>query len=122
MFEYDIDVAFAGDVPDSIAETPGLFRPGRKLRRIHRRHLAPAVELLAVDHTLGAKIEDILGSRLIGDHRNGVCTGRRHELHSEYAETTRTAPHQDIVTWLESVRRVAEEHAVRRRKRERVAR
>src|SRR5665811_615109 len=39
MFEYDVDVALAGDVPDRLAETACFLGPVVVFRGIDRRHL-----------------------------------------------------------------------------------
>src|SRR6266550_5670213 len=98
MLEYDIDIAFTRDIPDRLAEASRFLGPGVELRRVHGRHLTPAVELLAIDHPFSAKIEDILGPRLIRYDCDRVGARRGHKLYAEYAETARTTPHQHIVT------------------------
>ena len=65
MLEYDIDVALAGDVPDRLAEAARLLDPGVVFGRADFRHHAPALEVFAVDHAFGAKVEHILFLRLI---------------------------------------------------------
>src|SRR5580692_10238018 len=83
MFEHDIDVALAGDVPDRLAEAPRLFHPGVVFGSADLGHRAPAFEIVAVDDTLGAEIHDILDLRLIGHDTDGIGAGRRDELHAE---------------------------------------
>src|SRR5262249_44167426 len=56
MLEHDVDVALARDVPDRLAEAARLLDPGVVIGRADLRHRAPAFELAAVDHTLGAEI------------------------------------------------------------------
>src|SRR5262245_9120667 len=87
MFEDDVDSALARDVPDRLAETARFLCPVIELWRVHRGHLAPAFELFAIDHALGAKIENVFDLRFIGYDSDGVGAGRRHKLHAEYAET-----------------------------------
>ena len=58
---------------------------------------------------------------LVGDDADGVGAGRGDELHAEHAEAARRAPHQNVVAGLERVRRMAEQHAIGGRERERVA-
>src|SRR3569623_970665 len=52
MLEDDVDVTFAGDVPDRLAEAPRLLGPVVELGRVALRQLAPALEVLAVDDAL----------------------------------------------------------------------
>ena len=86
-----------------------------------RRHLAPALELLAVDHALGAEVEHVLGLAFVGDDRDRVRARGRDKLHAEHAEPARRAPDQHVVAGLERMRRVAEQHAIGGRERQRVA-
>src|SRR5208282_3230998 len=72
MLEHDVDVALAGNVPDRLAETARLFGPGVVFGRADFRHLAPALEFLAVDDTLGAEIEHVFGFRLIRHDADGI--------------------------------------------------
>src|SRR5581483_5037280 len=59
MLEHAVDVhALSGDVPDGLAEPAHFLAPGVVFRRADLGHLAPAVELLAVDHALGAERHD----------------------------------------------------------------
>ena len=63
MLEHDVDVALAGDVPDRLAELARFLGPVVVFGRVHLRHLAPALEVLAVDDALGAEIEHVVGFR-----------------------------------------------------------
>src|SRR5262249_40923451 len=65
MLEHNVDIPLACDVPDPLAEAARFLRPVIELRRIHRWHLAPALEILAIDDTLGAKIEDVFDLRVV---------------------------------------------------------
>src|ERR1700722_4063907 len=97
MFEHDIDVALAGDVPDRLAEAPRFLDPGVVFGRADFWHRAPAFEFAAVDDTLGPEIHDILDLRRIGHDADGVGARRGDELHAEHAEPAGGAPHQNIV-------------------------
>ena len=121
MLEHDVDVALAGDVPDRLAEAARFLGPVVVFGGVHRRHLAPALEVLAVDHALGAEIEHVFGLRLVGDDGDGIGARGGDQLHAEHAEPAGGAPHQHIVAGLERVRRMAEQHAIGGGERERVA-
>src|SRR5262245_33390482 len=88
VFEYNVDIFLARDVPDRLAEASRFLRPLVELGRVHCRHLAPALELLAIDHALGAQIENILALRLIGDDSDRIGAGSGYQLHAEYAEAS----------------------------------
>src|ERR1700692_78581 len=49
MLEHDVDVFLAGDVPDRLAEAARLLDPGIVFRSADLGHLAPALDLTAVD-------------------------------------------------------------------------
>src|SRR3981081_2954222 len=121
MLEHDVDVALAGDVPDRLAELARLLDPGVVLRRVHRGHRAPAGEILAVDDALGAELHDIIALGLIRDDADRIRARRGRELHAEHPEPAARAPYQHVVAGLERVRRMAEQHAVGGRERQRVA-
>src|SRR6188768_1320805 len=121
MLEHDIDVALAGNVPDRLAELSCLAYPVVIFRRIHPRHLAPALEILAVDHSLGAEPEHIVALGFVRDHTDGIGAGRRAKLHAEHAKSARAAPDQYVITRLERMRRMAEQHAIGGGEGERVA-
>src|SRR5262249_15341489 len=89
-------------------------------RRVHRRHLPPTLELLAVDHALRAKVEDIFGFRFIRYDGDGVGTGRSDKLNAEYAQAAGSTPYQYIVAGFERVWRMAKQHALGRRECKRV--
>src|SRR5215472_3202548 len=102
MFEHDIDVAFAGDIPDRLAEATRLFHPGVVFRRADLGHRAPAFEFAAIDDALGAEIEHVLHFGRIGHDADGVGTGSRDKLNAEHAKPAGRAPHQHVVAWFES--------------------
>ena len=85
------------------------------------RHLAPALEVLAVDDAVGAEVHHVVALRIVGDHADRIGAGRRGKLHAEHAEPAGAAPHQHVVAGLERVRRMAEQHAIGGGERERVA-
>src|SRR5215472_4990283 len=98
MLEYHVNVvAFAGDVPDRFSKLARFLRPSVVIGGAHFRHLAPAIEVLTIDHALGAerKYEFALG--FVRDHANGVRAGHRAKLDSERSEPTARAPDQDIM-------------------------
>ena len=97
------------------------FDPGVVFRRADLRHLAPAVEVLAVDDALGAELHDEVALVVLGDDADGVGAGRRAELHGERAEAAGGAPDQHVVAGLQDVRAMAEQHAVGGGERQRVA-
>jgi hypothetical protein len=84
MLEHDVDVvALAGDVPDRLAELARFLCPGVVFGRADLGHLAPAVEVLAVDDALGAERHDEVALGIVGDDADGVGAGHRAELHAE---------------------------------------
>src|SRR5262245_31426339 len=121
MLKDDIDVAFSGNFPDRLAEAARLFRPLAELRRVYRRHLSPTLVILAVDHAFGAEVENVLDLRFIRDDADGVGAGRGNKLDAEHPEAAGGAPYQNVVTGLERVRGMPEQHSICGRKRERVA-
>ena len=73
MLEHEIDVvALAGDLPDGGAELAHLLEPRVVLGRADLGHLAPAVELLAVDDAAGAELHDEVALVVLGDDADGV--------------------------------------------------
>ena len=89
--------------------------------RVDLRQLPPALEVLAVDDALGAEREHVVALALVRDDADGVGARGGAELHGEHAEPAGGAPHQHIVARLQLVRRVAEQHAIGGRERQRVA-
>ena len=116
----DID-ALAGDLPDRLAEIARLFQPVVVFGRADLGHLAPAFEVLAVDHALGAERHDEVALVVVGHDADGIGAGGGDELHRHRAETARGAPHQHVMAGLQRVRAMAEQHAIGGGERERVA-
>ena len=98
-----------------------LFGPGVVFGRADFRQLAPAIEVLAVDHALGAKRHDEVALVVLGHDADGVGAGRGAELDSHGAEAAGGAPHQHVMAGLQRVRAMAEQHAVGGGERQRVA-
>src|ERR1700733_4229857 len=99
MFEYHVDiVAFAGDVPDRLAELARLFRPRIVFWCADPGHRAPAVEILAVDDALRTERQHELTFGFIRNNTDRVGSGYRAQLHGERAQTAARAPHQHVVT------------------------
>ncbi len=84
-------------------------------------HLAPALEVLAVDDAVGAEVHHVVALGIVGDHADRFGAGRGRKLHAEHAEPAGAAPHQHVVAGLERVRRMAEQHAIGGGERQRVA-
>ena len=123
MLEDEVDVvALAGDVPDRLAEFAAFFHVvGIAGGVVDVGQLAPAIELAAVDHALGAELHDEIALGLVGDHADGVGAGGRDQLHRHGAEAAGRAPHQHIMAGAQDMRAVAEQHAVGGGERQRVA-
>ncbi len=121
MFEHDVDILLAGDFPDGLTELAALAHIVAKFRAVHLGQLTPALEVLAVEHTLGAHGIDEIVLVVRRHHADGMGAGHRAELDPETAKPAGRAPDQDIVAWLHDVRAVAEQHAVGGRERQRVA-
>ena len=93
MFKHQIRVvSLAGDLPNRGAKLAGFFEPICILRGINRRHLSPAVELIAVDHAFGAKPHHKIALAFITDDTNGIGTHHIGQLHRVRAEPTRCPP------------------------------
>src|SRR5216684_4393351 len=99
MLEHRIDVQLAGDIPDRLAEFARLPDPAVVFRRANLRHLAPAVEVLAIDNALGPEFEHILPLALVRDDADGVGARCRADLHAEHPEAARSAPDQHVIPW-----------------------
>src|SRR5215470_18097352 len=97
MLEHRIDVLLAGDIPDRLAEFARLPDPAVVFARADLRHLAPAVEVLAIDDALSAEAENVLPLALVGDDADSVGARRRADLHAEHPEAARGAPHQHVI-------------------------
>src|SRR5262249_55443353 len=65
MFEHDIHVALAGNVPDRLAELARFLDPAVVFQRADLRHLPPAGKFLAIDDTLGAQLHHIVALAFI---------------------------------------------------------
>src|SRR5712664_4573895 len=101
MLEHRIDVVLAGDIPDRLAEFARLPDPAVVFRRADLRHLAPAVEVLAIDDALGAESEHVLPLALVRDDTDGVGARGGADLHTEHPEAARSAPHQHVIPGLQ---------------------
>ena len=88
---------------------------------VDRRHLAPAVEVLAVDHPLGAERQHELALVLLGDDADGIAPRGVDQLDRERAEPARRPPDQHVLPGPQLVRRMAEQHPVGGGQRQRVA-
>ena len=122
MLEHEVDVvALAGDLPDGGAELACLLHPRCIFRCVDRGHLAPAVELLAVDDAARAELHDEITLVVFGNHTDGIGAGRRAKLDRHGAEATRCAPNQHIMAGTQNVRAVAKQHAVGGGERQRIA-
>mmetsp|Transcript_1160 Transcript_1160/g.2318 ORF Transcript_1160/g.2318 Transcript_1160/m.2318 type:complete len:399 (-) Transcript_1160:15-1211(-) len=113
-------VALARDVPDRLAELAGFLEPIGIFRRVDLGQLPPAVEFLAVDHTLGAKPHDEFTLVLVRDHTDRIGTGRVDQLDRIGAEAAGGTPDQHVLTGLEVMGFMAEQHPVSGRKRQRI--
>jgi hypothetical protein len=112
VFEDDVDILGASDLPDGFAELAGFLHVVVELGRVHLRKLAPALEVGPVDDALGAHRQDEVGLRIIRDHADGVGAGDRAELDGVGAKAARGAPHQNVLAGTQHVRTMAEQHAV----------
>src|SRR4029079_18697178 len=75
MLEHAIDIyALAGDLPDRLPELAHFLVPGIIFGRANGRHLAPAIEVLAIDDALGAERHDEVALLLVGHDADGVRT------------------------------------------------
>src|SRR4029078_7124109 len=76
VLEHAVDIdALAGDLPDRLAEIARLLQPHIVFGRADRRHLAPAFEVVAVDHALGAERHDEFALVVVGYDADGVGAG-----------------------------------------------
>src|SRR3954452_5952802 len=121
MFEHGVDILLAGNIPDRLAELTRFLGPLRIFRRVDGRHLAPALEILAVDDAARAERHDVIALRLVGDDADRIGAGGGAKLHAEDAEPAGGAPHQHVIARLQAMRLVAEQHAIGGRQRQRVA-
>ena len=113
VFEYHVDVvAFAGDVPDGFAELADLAEPFFVFGGVNRGHLAPAVEVFAVDDAFCTEAENEFAFVFIRDHADGVRACGVDQLNSEGSQAAGCAPYQYVLAGLQGVRAVAEQHAI----------
>ena len=113
VFKHHVDIhALAGDVPDRLAELAHLAEPFLILWRVHNRHLAPAIEILAVQNTFGAQTHHEIALVLVGNHANRVAARRVDQLDRKGPQTTGRAPDQNILPRLEFMRVMAKQHPV----------
>ena len=112
VLKHRIHILFAGNIPDCLAEFARLFRPFIIFGRVDSGHLAPAFEILAVDHAFRAQREHIITLGFVRNHADGIGAGCGNELHAKHAKTARSAPHQHIVARLQAVRIMAKQHAI----------
>ena len=70
---------------------------------------------------LAPRLKTYSDFEFVGHDADGVGARGGDQLDAEHAEAARGAPHQHIVAGLEDVRRMAEQHAIGGRERERVA-
>src|SRR6202023_3328504 len=73
-----------------------------------------------VDHALGAELEHVLALALVRDDADRVRPRGGAQLQAEHTEAAGGAPYQYVVAGLEGVRRMAEQHTVGGRKRQRI--
>src|SRR6185312_1712290 len=122
VLEHHVDVvALAGDLPDRLAEFARFLGPRVIFRRADGRHLAPALEILAVDDALGAQRQNEFTLGLIGDNADGVRARHRAKLNRERTQSARRTPDQHVMARTQDVRAMAEKHAICRCERQRVA-
>ena len=114
-------VALAGEFPDGLAELAGLFQPRVVFGAVHRGQLAPAVEVLAVDHALGALIHHELALALVRDHADRVGANGVGELDRVGAEATGGPPDQNVLARLQLMGVMAKQHPVGGGQRQRIA-
>src|SRR5215207_7197464 len=122
MLENDIDVvALAGEIPDVLAELAHIFLPCGIFLSADLGHGTPATKLTAIDHSPGAELHYEVALVVVGNDADGIAAGGGDRLHGHGAETSRGAPHQHVLSRLERVGPMAEQHPISRGKRERVA-
>ena len=112
VFEHQVDVAIAGDLPDGLTELARLLHVVAELGPVDLGQLAPAVEVVAVQDVLGAHRQHELALVLAGHHADGVGAGHGGQLHGEDAQAPRRAPDQHVLAGLQLMRLVAEQHPV----------
>ena len=123
VFEHHIDVvALAGDVPDRLAEFTRFLEPVGVFGGVDGGQLAPALEILAVDDTLGAQPHDKVAFVFVRNHANGVGACRVDQLDRIRSQTAGRAPNQHVLPRFQIVRFMTEQHPVSRGQRQCVTR
>ncbi len=84
-------------------------------------HLAPAIEILAIDYRLGAERKHKVAFAFFRNNANGIGARHRTKLNGKRAEPAARAPDQNIMARAQNVRTVAKEHAVGGGERQRIA-
>ena len=113
VFEHHIDVvAFSGDVPDGFAELARFFEPFRVFRCANGRQLTPAIEVAAVQHAFRAKSHNEVSFVFIRDNADGVGARGVDKLDRIRAKAARCTPDQNVLTRLQIMRLVAEQHTI----------
>src|SRR3569832_276111 len=97
MLEHDVDILLASDVPDGLSELARFLEPRVVLGRADLWHLAPTVEVFAVDDALGAEVAHVLRLALVRLFGDCVRAGGGDELNTKHAEAARGAPDQHVV-------------------------
>src|SRR5215213_9167904 len=122
MFENDIDVvALAGEIPDVLAELAHILLPCGIFRSADLGHGTPAPKLTAIDHAPGAELQNEVALVVVGYDADGIAAGSCDQLHGHGAETSGCAPYEHVLSRLERVGPMAEEHPIGGGKGERVA-
>ncbi len=112
VFEDDVDVDIARDVPDGLAELADFLHPGAVgLGVLGVRHLPPAVEVLPVQPGLGAELHAVATLVFARHDRDRVGAGGLADLDGHRAEATRASPDKHVHRRLQDMRGVAVEHA-----------
>src|SRR6476620_8252679 len=89
VLEHGIDIdALAGNLPDRLAEIARLFQPHIIFGGADRRHLAPAFEVVAIDHALGAERHDEVALLVVGHDTDGIGACGGDQLHCHRTEAT----------------------------------
>ena len=113
VFKHHIDVdAFAGDIPDRLAELARLGEPDRVFRAANRRQLPPAFEIVAVDHTFGAQTHHKFALGFVADHADCIGPGGVDQLDRIRPKSTRRAPHEHVLPGFQIMGLMAEQHPV----------
>ena len=105
-------IALASDLPDRSAKFARFFEPSTIFRRIHCGHLPPAIEIFAVQHTLGAQPHDKLAFVFVRDHPDGIGSGGVDQLDCIRSQPAGRAPNQHVLPRLQLVWVVPEQHSI----------